>query len=117
ALLPTAGERAGQLALAPRKSQAGDGTLGLRGGIAQTIDAGDELEVLQDRQILIEAEPLRHVTDVAFDLFTGAANVVAEAAAATAVGRQEPAKHAQRGGLARAVRAEKAVDLPASDAH
>ena len=41
---------------------------GLRRRVGKAIDAGDELEVLQDRQVLVKAEALRHVADVALDL-------------------------------------------------
>ena len=39
-----------------------------RRGIGQAVDAGDELQVLLDRQVLVQAEALRHVADVALDL-------------------------------------------------
>ena len=94
----------------PRRSMAARASLRR---IGEAVDARDELQVLQDRQVLVEAEALRHVADVALDLLALRADVVAERRAAAAVGRQQPAQHAQRGGLAGAVGAEEAVDLAA----
>ena len=86
-------------------------------GLREAVDAGDELQVLLDRQVLVEAEALRHVADVALDLVALGQDVVAERRAPAAVGREQPAHHAQRGGLAGAVGAEEAVDLAAHHAH
>src|SRR2546429_6290866 len=49
--------------------------------VAQAVKPGDEFEVLAHREILIEAEALRHVADPAFDLVGVAADVVAETGA------------------------------------
>ncbi len=117
ALLPAARQLAGQLALAALQAQPLDGGARLPGGVGEAVDAGDELQVLQDRQVLVEREALRHVADVVLDLLALGADVVAERRAAAAVGRQQPAQHAQGGGLAGAVGAEEAVDLAAAHAH
>ena len=97
----------------PVQAEALDGGARLAAGIGEAVDAGDELQVLQDGEVLVEAEALRHVADVALDLLALGADVEAERRAAAAVGREQPAQHAQRGGLARAVGAEEAVDLAA----
>src|SRR5262249_49540956 len=81
-----------------------------------TIEARDEFQVLAHREILIEAEALRHVADVVLDLVRLCADVVAEARAATFVGSEQTAQHADGRGLARPVRPEEAVDLSALDA-
>ena len=107
------GQLAGQLPLAALKPQPLDGGARLLGRIGEPVHARHELQVLQDREVLVEAEALRHVADVALDLLALRADVVAERRAAAAVGRQQPAQHAQRGGLAGAVGAEEAVDLAA----
>ena len=90
-----------------------------RGGdrLGDAVDAGDEFQVLAHREILIEAEALRHVADVALDLVGLGADVVAEAGAVALVGREQPAQHADGGGLAGAVGPEEAVDRAALDLH
>ena len=81
--------------------------------VRHLVDARDEVEVLADRQVLPEREALRHVADVALDLVALAQDVVAEAGAGAGVRREQAAHHADRGGLAAAVRAEEAEDLAA----
>jgi len=85
--------------------------------IAQTVEPCDEFEVFAHREILIQAEPLRHVADPALDLVGVAADVVAEAGALAGVRRQQTAEHPDGGGLAGAVRAEEAVDRTALHLH
>ena len=77
--------------------------------------AGDELEVLADREILVEAELLRHVAGLALDPLAVTHEIVAEAGAAAAVGRQQAADHAQGRGLAGAVGTEEAADAALLD--
>ncbi len=85
--------------------------------IAQAVEPRDEFEVLAHREILIQAEALRHVADLALDLVGVAADVVAEAGALAAVRRQQAAQHADGGGLAGAVGPEEAVDRAALHLH
>ena len=56
-------------------------SLGRVARLRHAIDARDEFEILADRQILIEAEALRHVADIALDLVGLGEDVVAEAGA------------------------------------
>ena len=79
--------------------------------VGQPVDSPDELEVLRDRQVLVEAEALRHVADLALDPRRLAQDVEAEARAAAAVGGEQAAEHADRRGLAAAVGPQEAVDL------
>ena len=81
-------------------------------GVGDPVEARDEFQVLAHREILVEAEALRHVADMALDLVGFGADVVAETGAAALVRGQQPAQHADGGGLARAVGAEEAVDSP-----
>ncbi len=67
--------------------------------------------------VFVKAEALRHVADVLFDLAGFLANVEAEATATAGVGRQQAAKHPQKGRLAAAVRAQKPVNLAAPYLH
>ena len=114
-LLPAARQRAGELVLPCRQFQS------LQRGVdpllqaVQPVDAADELEVLADGEVLVEAEALGHVAGLALDGFAVAHQVVAEAGAAAAVGREQAADHAQRRGLARAVGAEEAADAARLD--
>src|SRR5690606_21974787 len=62
-------------------------------------------------------EALGHVAHLALDERRLGGDVVPEAGAAPGVGREQAAKHADRGGLAAAVGAEEAVDLPARHLH
>src|SRR5262249_28604277 len=58
-----------------------------------------------------------HVADVALDRVRLRADVVAQAGAVALVGGEQPAQHADGGGLAGAVGAEEAVDLAALHPH
>src|SRR5581483_3121476 len=84
-----------------------------RSAIPHRVDAGDEIEVLLDREVLVETEALRHVADAPLDLARLAQDVEAEARAAARVGIQQSAEHADRRRLAAAVRSEKAADAAA----
>ena len=114
-LLPAAGQRARDLVLAAFEPEPRDHFARSIGWLGQAVDAGDELEILAHRQILIQAEALRHVTDLALDLLGLGADVVAKARACAGVWREQAAQHADRRGLAGTVRAEKAVDRAALD--
>ena len=58
--------------------------------VAHLIDARDEIEILEDREVLVEAEALRHVADVAADRVRLADDVVADARPAPASGTSRP---------------------------
>ena len=116
-LLPAARERAGKLLLATVKAEPLHHRLRGALRIGEAVDARDELQVLAHREVLIEAEALRHVADMHADLVRLGADVVAETRAAPAVGREQPAQHADGRGLARAVRPEEAVDRAALHPH
>ncbi|MEJ0044679.1 MAG: hypothetical protein WDM81_21760 [Rhizomicrobium sp.] len=107
-----AGEIAGQLLLAFHEAEALERLRHRRAGVRQFVDPGDEIQILADRQILPETELLRHVTDVVLDPFGLGAKVVAEHRALAFRGAEQAAQHADGGGLARAVGAEEAPDLP-----
>ena len=67
-LLPAARQLAGELVGASREPEPPDG-LGRRPPrVRHAIDARHEFEILADRQVVVEAEALRHVADVALDL-------------------------------------------------
>src|SRR5581483_2033388 len=83
-LLPAARQLARQLLLAALKTEPLDGAARLPDRVGEAVDAGDELEVLEDRQVLVEAETLRHVADVALELLVVLADVVTQRRAAAA---------------------------------
>ena len=82
-----------------------------------SIEPRHELQVLGDRQILVEREFLRHVADFALDLQALGPDVVAEHLARAFVGRQQAAHDADGRRLAGAVRPEEADDLAFGDVH
>ena len=84
--------------------------------IGEMVEAGDEEQVLLDRQVLVEREFLRHVADFALDPGAVAPHVEAEHRPLARVGRQQAADQPDRRGLAGAVGAEEADDLARCDA-
>ena len=68
ALFPAAGELARELLPAIRQSKSLEAFLDRLPALGHPIDAGDEVEVLLDGQVFVEAEALGHVTDLALDL-------------------------------------------------
>ena len=109
-LLPAARKRASELMAARGQAEILE-RLATASRLGEVVEPGDEIEVLLDRQVLVEREPLGHVADLALDTAAAADDVVAEHRPLAGVRRQKPADHADRGGLARAVGAEKADDL------
>ena len=83
--------------------------------VGHRVDARGEVEVLADREVVPEREPLRHVADVALDRRGLAAQVVSQARAGARVRRQEAAHHADGRRLAAAVGPQEAEDLAARD--
>src|SRR5262249_54294102 len=81
--------------------------------VGGAIHARDEVEVLLDRQIVVQAELLRHVADAQFDPPRLLADIEAETRALAGIGFEQAAQHPDRGRLAAADRAEKAADLAA----
>ena len=79
--------------------------------VGQRVEPGDEVQVLLDRQVFVEAEALGHVADLELDRRGLGQDIEAEAGAATAIGLQQSAEHADGRGLAAAVGAEEAPDL------
>src|SRR6266436_8195087 len=112
-LFPATRELAGKLRLATLESEPLDHRTRRRRRVGNTIEACDEFQVLAHREILVEAEALRHVAHAALDLVCLGADVIAEAGAVTFVRREQPAQHPDGRGLARAVRTQEAIDFPA----
>ncbi len=81
----------------------------------QSVGAGEEIEVLGDRELAVERKFLRHVADVLARRGARPAQVEAGDAQRSGSGGQKPAQHAERRRLARAVRTEQAEDLAATN--
>src|SRR5262249_3193127 len=116
-LFPTARELAGHLLLAALQAEPLDHRFGRGGGARNAVDARDEFKIFAHREVVVEAETLRHIADAIFDLRGLGADVVTETGAAALVGRQQPAQHTDGGGLAGAVRPEEAENGAAFDLH
>src|SRR4029077_12528963 len=69
--------------------------------IAQIVDAAVQRDVLADGEVLVEREPLAHITDVALDALGVAGDVVAGDDGAAGRGREKAGEHADRGRVAR----------------
>ena len=67
-LLPAARQFAGELLLAAGQPEPLDRLARGAARIGHAIDARDEFQILADREVLVEAEALRHVADLALDL-------------------------------------------------
>ena len=81
----------------------------------ETVHARIEIDVLGDRQVLVEAELLRHVADVPPDLRRILANIHAQDAA-RAFGRpQQSAERLDDGGFAGSVRTQESKQLSLAD--
>ena len=109
-LLPAARQFAGKLLLAALEAEPLDHRARRRRRLGKSVKPGDEFEIFAHRQILIEAEALCHVTDMALDFVGFGADVETEAGALPLVRREQPGEHADGGGLAGAVGTEKSVD-------
>ncbi len=81
----------------------------------ESVDAAVEVDVLLDRQILVERELLAHVADLGLDLLRLGRDVEAGDRARSGGRRQEAGEHPDRRRLAGPVRAEKAEDLAPPD--
>src|SRR5262249_21722879 len=112
-LTPSAGQVAGPGVLAPLESghlqrEAAPRLEPLAG---QSLDAGEEADVLIDGEAFVEGETLRHVPDSALHAFRIAAHVDGADERCAARRLEQSAEHPDGGRLARAVRAEKSEDL------
>src|SRR5262245_20494674 len=116
-LLPPTREFSRELLFPPCETKPLDRTACSGSWLINAVDPADELKVLAHREILIEAEALRHVANVTLDLVGFSADVVTEARSGPGVRRQQSAQHADGGCLSGTVGAEKTVDRAALDLH
>ena len=75
----------------------------------------DQLQVLDRRQLVVQHRFVGHVRDDPLGLLRRPGQVDAEDRDCAAVGREQAGDHPQRGGLARAVRAEQRIELAGRD--
>ncbi len=113
ALLPAAGERSCELVAALEEAEPVERRVDAGDAVRHPVHARDEGQVLADREVLPEREPLRHVAGAALDLPRLRLDVEAQASALAGIRREQPAEHADRRRLAAAVRPEEAEDLAA----
>ena len=86
ALLPSAREFARELIGTAREAEVGDSLADDVAAVGNVVDAGDEIEVLGNSEVVPKGETLGHVADIALDVAALAQNVVAETGAAAGVG-------------------------------
>ena len=109
ALLSAAGERARELLPTAGQPQAFEGVIDCI-ALRQLVQPADEVEVLADREVVVEAELLRQVADLPADLHALGAEVETEVGACARIWCQQPAQHADGGGLVARIRPETAAD-------
>src|SRR5262249_11507626 len=115
ALLPAAGKLRGKLVATAGEPPALHDATHYRACVGHLEDACHEIEILEHRQVVVEAELLRHVADLAADQRRLPDDVEPETGAVSTVGDEEPAQYANGGGLAAAIGAEKAADFTLGD--
>ena len=115
ALLPAARQLPSELMAARGEAEIGEGLRDRLPARLEIVEAGDEEEILLDRQVLVEREPLRHVADLLLDAAALADDVIAEHGSLARVRSEKPADHADGRRLARAVGPEEADDLAGRD--
>ena len=81
-------------------------------GRGHCMQVGEQVEVLGDAQVLVEAEALRHVTDRRMRQRGFGCHVMAEYTDVATRGAQQTSDQAQQGGLAGGIRADQAGDHP-----
>src|SRR5262245_19671873 len=110
-LLPAARQGAGELMLPLAEAEPLQRAVDLLADRFQPVEPRHEFEILPDRQILVEGEALRHVADLELDPVALGQDVEPEAGALPRIRLQQPAQHADGGGLAAAIGPEEADDL------
>jgi len=100
ALLPAARETAGELRLAAHEVEPLECGINALAPPIHAVHATDEIEVLADAEVFIQAKTLRHVAHAAADGRGFAHHVVAQCVAFAAIGGEQAAHHADRGSFA-----------------
>src|SRR5262245_29253061 len=114
-LLPAAGQLTGQLILPFHECESLEAFAHGFAPVLHREHARDKVEILGEAQVLVKAEALGHVADLALDGLTLSDHIVAETGATACVGTQQATEHPDECGLAAAVRAEKPVNLTSAN--
>jgi DNA invertase Pin-like site-specific DNA recombinase len=108
---PTAGER-GRGAVGPRHEiEVAHRCLGRRARVPRPVDRSAEPQIFENRELGIERQPLRHVTNTLVDVCGLTLKNEPQYMPAPTIRLQDPRKHAKRGGLAGAIGADETADL------
>src|SRR5215469_4608584 len=101
-LLPSTGKSAGESAASLGDSGHAEHVVFSFGTAfaGNAVDAAEEIDVLVDREVVIERELLRHVADGAADIVGLGGDVETVDAGASRGGSQQAAEHADGGGFA-----------------
>ena len=83
--------------------------------LGHLVQIGVEVDVLADGEIAVQAEALRHVGDPVLDPFGVRRDARAPHQRISRAGPQDAGQHAERGGLARAVRPHQPEQLAGGD--
>src|SRR5690606_10276343 len=103
-LLPAARQAACELVSPVREPESGQRVVHKAAARLEGVEPRDEVEVLLDRQVLIEREALRHVADLELDQVGLRQDIVAKTGAAAGVRPEQPADHPYGSRLAGTVR-------------
>src|SRR6516165_12482818 len=115
ALFPAAGELRGKLVATVSEPHALHDATHCLACVGHLVNACHEIEILEHRQVVVEAELLRHVADLVADQWRLPDDVEPKTGAVSAVGDEEPAQYANGGSLAATIGAEKAADFTLGD--
>src|SRR5579862_980289 len=108
---PPAGEPSRSDPRVLRELEVVDDRLRRRPRPAESINLGAEAQILEDGQVGVEGEPLRHVAHVFADLPGPATKVEPEHVAAPVVRSQDPGEYSERRRLPATVCSDQAEDL------
>ncbi len=113
-LLDAAGKRAGVHVLLPGELEDLDDLLPPRRDLVgrHEVHLGEELDVLVDREVVVERELLRHVADARLHAVGVLHDVDAVDGGRSLARREQATEHPDRRRLAGAVRAEESEDAP-----
>src|SRR5690606_37787217 len=113
ALFPAAGEPARELLAIGPDAHDLDHFFDARVAVRAAWAIGHRVDthVLQDREVGVESDLLRHVADGALDRLAVGVYVVAQHRGVARRGPEQPAQHTDERGLARAIGTEKAEDI------
>src|ERR1035441_3425578 len=114
-LFPAAGKLTCKLVFAIGKAEVFDAVAHGLLAILDSIYAGNELQVLGNREIFPKGESLGHVSDSTLDALGIFDDVIPQARTAAVVGDEQSAEHADEGGFPAAVGSKESVYLAASD--